>query len=94
MDKKEYDAFIDDPKGVPEGEEFNLAIRDLTPENRRRKYRTRYVTAVVSHNPDREKEDLLWLRYNRGGLYEKPFGIKIIRELGPFEVQERLMVTA
>ena len=94
MARKEYDAFIDDPKSVPEGKEINIAIRELTPEDRKLKYRTRYVTAVLTRNPDKEKEDLLWLRFNRGSLYDKPFGIKIVKELGPFEVKERLMVSA
>lgn len=91
---KEYDAFIDDPKGVPEEKEFNVAIRELTPDDRRFKYRTRYVTAMVSNNPDKGKDDLLWLRFNRGSLYDKPFGIKIVKELGAFEVKERSMFSA
>jgi hypothetical protein len=94
MARKEYDAFIDNPAAVPEGKEFNLAIRELTPDDRRNKYRSRYVTALITHSPNREKDDLLWLRYNRGSLYEKPFGIKIVKELGPFEVKERITVTA
>lgn len=94
MAGKEYDAFIDDPKSVPEGKEVNLAIRELTPDERKFKYRTRYVTAILNRNPDKGKDDLLWLRFNRGGLYDKPFGIKIVKELGPFEVKERLMVSA
>jgi len=96
MDKiarKEYDAFVDAPESIPEGKEFDIAIRELTPGDRRFKYRTRYVRAVISHNPGKD-ENLLWLRYNRGNLHEKPFGIKIIKELGPFEVKERILVSA
>ena len=94
MAAKEYDAFYDNPKGITDGQELNIAIRELTPEDRRYKYRTRYVKAVLSKNPDKKKDDILWLRFNRGSLYAKPFGIKIIEELGPFEVKERLMVSA
>ena len=94
MVRKEYDTFNDNPEGLPVGKEFNIAIRDLTPEDRRYKYRTRYAQVILSKDPDREKDDLLWIRFNRGSLYSKPFGIKIVKELGPFEVKERSLVSA
>lgn len=83
---KEYDAFIDEPSLVPDGEEMVLDIRELNPDDRRKRYRARYVRAVISHSPDQAKDDILWLRYERGGrLYPRSFGIKITAELGEYQ---------
>lgn len=83
---QEYDAFVDDPPSMPEGE-IVLDIRELTPSDRRKKYRARYVSAVINRNPDRERDDLLWLRYRRGArLHPQPFRIKITAESGPYHV--------
>lgn len=82
---KEYDSFVDDPTTIPHKAETDLAIRELTPDDRRKKYKTRYVRAYITHSPTLGKDDILWLRYQRGGLYSKPFGIKIVKELGNFE---------
>ncbi len=90
----EYEAFFEDPELVKERVERKLSIRELTPRDRRMKYRTRYVRALVYPNPDREKDDILWIRYLQGGLHPKPFGIKILEELGPFEVKEKSVLTA
>lgn len=84
---KEYDAFVDEPPRVPDGEEMVLDIRELTPDDRRKRYKARYVRAVISHNPDQAEDGILWLRYQRGGrLYPRPFGIRITEELGEYQV--------
>lgn len=84
MNKKEYDAFVDDPNTIQDGI-MELAIRELTPENRREKYFTRYVRAQVSRDPAKLPEgDTLRLRYQRGRLSEHIFAIKILEELGEF----------
>jgi phenylphosphate carboxylase gamma subunit len=76
---KEYDTFVDDLSTLPEGKELVLAIRDLTPGNR--KYDTRVVKAVVASSPDKLPDsDVLWLRFQRGSLRPEPWRIKIIEE--------------
>ncbi len=83
----EYDTFVDDPTAFPGKGEVDIAIRDLSPGNR--KYDTRYVKAIVSSFPEELPEgDVLWLRYQRGGLHPKPWRIKIIEELGEFKPQK------
>jgi hypothetical protein len=82
--KKEYDAFVDDPTKMQDGT-VELAIRELTPDNRREKYYTRYVRAQISSNPDTLPDgDILRLRYQRGRLSDGIWAIKIIEELGDF----------
>ena len=84
MAKKEYDSFIDNPEGLADGE-MNLAVRELTPDNRRKKYLTRYVKAQISRDPAKMPDgDVLWLRWQRGRRYPKPFAVKIVQELGEF----------
>jgi len=81
MSKKEYDTFIlTDPEMVPEEKETELIVRDLTPADRRYKYRSAYVTALVSKS-ESKYPDRLWIRLGRGQLQEKPWSIKILKEL-------------
>ena len=82
---KEYDSFVDDPAAIPDGGELDLAIRELTPDDERKKYRARYVRAKIAHSPVMGKDDILWLHYQRGAIHPQPFGIKIVKELGDFE---------
>lgn len=88
MSKKEYDAFVDDPATISDGI-VELAIRELTPENRREKYFTRYVLAQISRDPDTMPDgDVLRLRYQRGRLSDNKWSIKIQKELGDFLPKE------
>ncbi len=81
MARKEYDTFIlTDPKLVPEDQELELIIRDLTPEDRKYKYRSSFVMALVSKS-ESKYPDQLWIRLGRGQLQEKPWSIKILREV-------------
>jgi hypothetical protein len=74
---------------IPDGKEYDISIRELTPDDRRDKYQTRYVRALITHNPKKGEDDLLWLRYQRGAhLHPQPFGIKIIKELGEYQVKK------
>jgi len=82
MTKKEYDTFCDNPERLSEGE-VTIAIRELNTEDRRKKYLTRYVKAIISPNPNKFP-NILYLRWHRGRLHPKPWGIKIIEELGEF----------
>ena len=81
MSRKEYDTFIlIDPAMVPEESETELIVRDLTPADRRYKYRSSFVAALVSRS-ESKYPDRLWIRLGRGQLQEKPWSIKILREL-------------
>jgi phenylphosphate carboxylase gamma subunit len=84
MSRKEYDTFIlIDPAMVPEEKETELIVRDLTPADRRYKYRGAYVTALVSRS-ESKYPDRLWIRLGRGQLQEKPWSIKVLQELNKF----------
>ncbi|MDO8785291.1 MAG: hypothetical protein Q7J12_03650, partial [Syntrophales bacterium] len=73
--KNEYDSFVDDPSTLSDGE-VDIAIRELTPENRKKKYRTRYVRAKISKNPENMPDgDILRLRWQRGRLHPEIWAI-------------------
>ena len=81
MTMKEYDTFIlTDPKLMPEDQEIELIIRDLTPEDIRYKYRSSFVMALISKS-ESKYPDRLWVRLGRGQLQEKPWSIKILKEV-------------
>lgn len=83
MARKEYDTFVDDPTVLQEGE-VAIAIRELTPENRRKKYLTRYVRALIKQRSPEGEEGFLYLRYQRGRLHPEPWSIQVVEELGEF----------
>ena len=84
MTRKEYDTFIlTDLHLVPEDQEAELIIRDLTPADRRYKYRSSFVTALVSKS-ESKYPDQLWIRLGRGQLQEKPWSVKILKEVNKF----------
>ena len=85
MAKKEYDTFVlTDLALVPEEQELELIVRDLTPGDRRYKYRSAYVTALVSKS-EAKYPDRLWIRLGKGQLQEKPWSVKIVKELNKLE---------
>lgn len=93
MAKKEYDSFVDNPDALADGE-IALAIRELTPDNQRKKYLTRYAKCMICRDPQKMPDgDVLWLRWQRGRQYPSPFAIKIVEELGEFLPKE-IMYTA
>jgi phenylphosphate carboxylase gamma subunit len=84
MAQKEYDTFIlTDLSTVPEDQEIELIVRDLSPEDRRYKYRSAYALAKVSKS-ESKYPDRLWVRLGRGQLQEKPWSINIIKEVNKF----------
>ncbi len=84
MAHKEYDTFIlSDLETLIEDQETELIVRDLTPADRRYKYRSAYVTAMISRS-ESKYPDRLWIRLGRGQLQEKPWSIKILREINKF----------
>ncbi|MBS3919462.1 MAG: phenylphosphate carboxylase subunit gamma [Deltaproteobacteria bacterium] len=84
MAKKEYDTFIlIELSQVPEDKEMEIIVRDLTPEDRRYKYRSFYATAMISKS-ESKYPDRLWVRLGRGQLQEKPWSVKILKEVNKF----------
>jgi len=85
MAKKEYDTFVlTDLALVPEEQELELIVRELTPKDRRYKYRSFYAMAQVSRS-EAKYPDQLWIRLGKGQLQEKPWSIKILKELNKLE---------
>ena len=81
MERKEYDTFIlTDPGSIPEDQEMELIVRELTPTDRRYKYRGFYAMALLSRS-ETKYPDQLWIRLGRGQLQEKSWSIKILKEL-------------
>jgi hypothetical protein len=60
-------------------QEISLAIRLLTPTDRKLKYCTRVVQCLISSDPTKYR-DRLHVRYQRGLLHPKPWSIDIIKE--------------
>jgi len=65
---------------VTEDKEMELIVRELTPKDRRYKYRSFYALALLSKS-ETKYPDQLWIRLGRGQLQEKPWSIKIIKEI-------------
>lgn len=79
-----WETFIRSPEELQEGKEIPLIIRDLTPG--RTKYRIRHVVARVSSRPGEiSNGKTLWVRTTVGVQLERPWTIKIVREL-PLEL--------
>ena len=68
---------------VPEDKEMELILRELTPKDRRYKYRSFYATALISR-AETKYPDRLWVRLGRGQLQEKPWSVKIVKEINKF----------
>ncbi len=84
MARKEYDTFIlTDPALVPEDKEMEMIVRDLTPADRRYKYRSSFVIGMISKE-ESKYPDRLWVRLGRGQLHEKPWSVKILKEVNKF----------
>ena len=86
MARREFDTFLlTDPDLMAEGEERELILRDLSPEDRRRKYRSFFAKAQISKS-ESKYPDLLRIRLGRGQLLEEPWSVKIIEEIDKFSV--------
>ena len=84
MARKEYDTFLlTDPARIPEEQEVEIIVRDLTPGDKRYKYRSFFAKALVSKTESKHP-DVLWIRLGRGQLQEKPWSIKILEEINKF----------
>jgi len=82
--QKEYDTFVlTELSELPEDQEMEMIVRDLAPGDRRYKYRSFYASVMVSRS-EAKYPDRLWVRLGRGQLQEKPWSIKIIKEVNKF----------
>lgn len=85
MAKKEYDTYVlTDLALVPEDKETEMILRELTPADRRYKYRGFFASVAVSRN-EKKYPDTLWVRLGRGQLQEKPWSVKILKEINKFQ---------
>jgi hypothetical protein len=89
---KTYDTFHDEPEKIPQMEEIDITVRDLSPGNE--KYCSKYVRAIISKTPDALPDgDELLIRYQRGALFPEKWRIKIVKEIGEFKVTETALRT-
>ena len=85
MAKKEYDTYVlTDLALVPEDKEMEMVLRELTPSDRRYKYRSFFASAMVSRD-EGKYPDKLWIRLGRGQLQEKPWSVEIVKEVNKFQ---------
>jgi hypothetical protein len=85
MAKKEYDTYVlTDLALVPDDKEMEMILRDLTPSDRRYKYRSFFASIKVSRD-EKKYPDKLWVRLGRGQLQEKPWSVMILKEVNKFE---------
>lgn len=83
---KQYDTYVKHLGELPDGQECDIVIRDLSPGPN--KYSSRYVKASVSSSPETLPEaDVLWLRFPLGIQHPQPWAIKILNELGEYKPQ-------
>ena len=85
MARKEYDTYVlTDLSVVPEDKEMEMILRELTPSDRRYKYRSFFASAMVSRD-ESKYPDKLWVRLGRGQLQEMPWSVKIVKEVNKFQ---------
>ena len=85
MARKEYDTFIlTDLALVTEDRETEMILRELTPADRRYKYRSFFASATVSRDGEKYP-DKLWVRLGKGQLQEKPWSVKIVKQVKKFQ---------
>ena len=85
MARKEFDTYVlTDLVLVPEDKEIEMILRELTPADRRYKYRGFFVSALVSRD-ESKYPDKLWVRLGKGQLQEKAWSVKIVREVNKFQ---------
>lgn len=84
MARQIYDTFVlQDPATFPEDRETEMVIRDLTPADRRYKYRSFYCIAKVSKSEDKY-ENVLQVRLGRGQLLDETWSVEIIKKIHKF----------
>ncbi|MBI4454339.1 MAG: hypothetical protein HY644_00400 [Acidobacteria bacterium] len=82
--RREYDTFVSRGDEIPLNQVIDLNIRELTPDDRKKKYRYRYVRANMTENS--AEADVLWLLSKTTGYrYSRPLSINILEDLGEFK---------
>ncbi|MGE5840400.1 MAG: phenylphosphate carboxylase subunit gamma [Deltaproteobacteria bacterium] len=85
MAKKEYDTYVlTDLALIPEDKEMEMILRELTPADRRYKYRGFFANVMVWRN-EKKYPDKLWVRLGRGQLQERPWSVKILKEVNKLQ---------
>jgi hypothetical protein len=85
MARKEYDTYIlTDMDLVAEDRETEMILRELTPADRRYRYRSFFASAMVSRD-EKKYPDKLWVRLGKGQLQEKPWSVRIVKEVNKFQ---------
>jgi len=85
MARKEYDTFIlTDLALVTEDRETEMILRELTPADRRYKYRSFFASAMVSRDGEKYP-DKLWVRLGKGQLQETSWSVKIVKQVNKFQ---------
>ncbi len=80
---KKYQVVVTGLDALPQGQEIELAIRDLSACTS--KYDCRYVKAIVANSPEKLPDgDDLRLISSNGFIYPDAWRIKIVEELGPY----------
>ena len=76
----QYDTYVNTLEEIPQGQEVELFVRDLTPGPS--KYSAKHVKALVSSSAEQLPEgELLWLRFMTGVKHPEAWRIKIIAEI-------------
>lgn len=85
MAKQVYDTFVlTDLDKVVEDTVIEMVVRDMTPADRRYKYKGFYVNAKISKNPEKYP-DQLQVRLGRGQLIDETWSIEISEFKNKFE---------
>lgn len=80
---KEYQVVVKGLDALPQGQEIELAIRDLSLGPR--KYDGRYVKAIVANSEEKlPGGDIMRLISSTGYIYPDPWTIRILKEIGPY----------
>ncbi len=83
---KEYQVVVKGLNVLPEGQEIELAVRELSHD--RRKYDGRYVKAIVARSAEKLPDgDVMRLISSTGYIYPDPWRIKILKEIGVYPSQ-------
>ncbi len=84
---KQYQVVVTGLGALPQGQEIELAVRDLSAGTR--KYDCRYVKAIVSSSSETlPNGDSLRLISSNGYVYPDLWRIRIVKELGPYPSPE------
>ena len=76
-----YDIFVNNLEDLPENQELEIEVRDLTPGIH--KYCFKWVKAHVSADAEKYPQKLQ-IRFGRGQAYEKPYSIQVSGEVNKF----------